>query len=126
MSSFLSLKGGTSTLNPVSLWYKSFLNLPFSISSLKSLSVETINLTSTLFALVPPTLLYSPYSITLKILVWILISIPAISSKNRVPPSISSSTPFLLEIAPGNAPLSYPKSSLSRVSLVIVPQFIVT
>ena len=45
-----------------------------------------------------------------------------ISSRNSVPPSANSKRPFRLDIAPVNAPFSWPNSSLSRSSPGIAPQ----
>ena len=50
--------------------------------------------------------------------------ISPISSKNKVPPSASSNKPFLLAVAPVNAPLMWPNSSLSSKFSGSAPQLI--
>ena len=65
-------------------------------------------------SLISPTFLIIQVSRTLKSLLCISRLIFEISSKNKVPLSAISNSPFLVAIAPENEPLTCPNSSLSK------------
>ena len=93
MSSILSLRGSKLIGTTFSLWYKSSLKFPLSISSLIFLLVVLIILTFTLTSLDPLTLLNFWSIKTLKIFACVYKGISDTSSINKVPSFAFSKNP---------------------------------
>ena len=79
----------------------------------RSRFVAAIHRTSTSMVRVPPTRSKVRSWMTRNSFAWSSVLSSPISSKNRDPPSASSSRPRRAATAPVNAPFSWPKTSLS-------------
>ncbi|MBA7683500.1 hypothetical protein ES703_91869 [subsurface metagenome] len=123
ISSALSRRAGREMFTPLILKYKSCLNFFSSISLVRIWLVALMMRTSTTVCLFEPTGITMPSSMTRSSLAWELIDISPISSKNNVPLSVSSNSPFLSLAAPVKAPLVWPNSSLSNKVSVRPAQF---
>ncbi len=95
-------------------WKRSRRKSPLFISAPRSLEVAARTLTSTFTEPSPPNRRISPSSMAVRSLAcWCTGSSPT-SSRKRVPPAACSRIPFRPSLAPVNAPLRWPKNSLSK------------
>ena len=110
ISPFLSLNGGRFTGNTQILKNRSFLNLFSETAVSRLVFVAKTNLISRLISCELPILEIDFSSITLKSFPCRCRGKSPISSRKTLPPSASSKSPILFEIAPVKAHLTCPKS----------------